>query len=94
MNRSTDHLAREISLFKESNRRCQTYICAGIICNKMLIVTCVSADRNPEEKVLVIKNIFSDFAKKFNTPDPVAPSVDVKSIDRLIHDIMASGMIT
>ncbi len=107
LNKSTDDFVREISFFQESDFNLKPnsdqwsagdvaehiYVLESFI-NKVLMGICVPAYRNPEEKVLVVKNIFSNFDKKFNAPDPVAPSVNLKSIDRLIDDIKASRMIT
>ncbi|WP_028979310.1 DinB family protein [Sporocytophaga myxococcoides] len=107
LNNSTNMLTNQISLFKDNEFNVKPepnqwsagdvaehiYILESFI-NKVLKGTCIPAERNPEEKVLVVKNIFSNFDKKFNAPDPIAPSVNLKSIDRLLDDIRASRLIT
>ncbi|GAL85172.1 hypothetical protein MYP_2401 [Sporocytophaga myxococcoides] len=107
LNKSTELLIREISLFKESNFNIKPHpdqwsagdIAEHIVVlesfiNKVLTGTCVPANRNPEEKILIVKNIFSDFDKKFNAPKPVAPSENLKSIALLSDEIKASRVVT
>jgi len=107
LNNSTDMLISQIGLFKDNEFNVKPepdqwsagdvaehiYILESFI-NKVLKGTCVPSERNPEEKVVVVKTIFSNFDKKLNAPDPVAPSVNVKTIDRLLNDIKASRLIT
>lgn len=107
LSKSTDLLTKEISLFNDNEFNLKPapdqwsagdvaehiYVLESFI-NKVLAGTCVPAERNPEEKVLVVKTIFSNFDKKFNAPAPVSPSVNVKSIDKLLNDIKTSRLIT
>ncbi|MBO9701424.1 MAG: DinB family protein [Sporocytophaga sp.] len=107
LNNSTNMLTNKINQFKDNDFNVKPepnqwsagdvaehiYILESFI-NKVLVGTCISTERNPEEKILVVKNIFSNFDKKLNAPDPIAPSVNIKTIDQLLNDIKTSRLIT
>jgi len=104
---STDLFIKEIRTFKENELNikpepnawsagdvAEHIVILESLINNILSGTCVPAERNPEEKVLLVKNAFSDFSRTFHAPEPIAPSVNSKTMDHLINVIRASRQNT